>query len=107
MLIQEQKQILIMKIKVQSIGLTPHAPLEEYLEKKLNKLETFYDKIHGCQVFLKVENTGGKDNKTAEIKLEVPGDDIVVKKTSASFEESIDLCADAAKKLLIKKKELA
>ena len=101
------KKIQIMKIKVQSIGLTPHAPLEEYLEKKLNKLETFYDKIHGCQVFLKVENTGGKDNKTAEIKLEVPGDDIVVKKTSASFEESIDLCADAAKKLLIKKKELA
>ncbi len=96
-----------MKIKVQSIGLTPHAPLEEYLDKKLNKLETFYDKILGCQVFLKVENTGDKSNKTAEIKLEVPGDNIVVKKTSASFEESIDLCADAAKKLLIKKKELA
>ncbi|WP_234111037.1 MULTISPECIES: HPF/RaiA family ribosome-associated protein [Chryseobacterium] len=96
-----------MKIKVQSIGLTPHAPLEEYLEKKLSKLETFYDKIHGIQVFLKVENSTDKENKTAEIKLEVPGDDIVVKKTSASFEESIDLCADTAKKLLIKKKELA
>lgn len=96
-----------MKIKVQSIGLTPHAPLEEYLEKKINKLETFYDKIHGCQVFLKVENSSEKDNKTTEVKLEVPGDDIVVKKTSSSFEESIDLCVDTAKKLLIKKKELA
>ena len=96
-----------MKIKVQSIGFSLFLPLEEYLEKKLNKLETFYDKIHGCQVFLKVENGGGKENKTAEIKLEVPGDDIVVKKTSSSFEESIDLCADASKKLLIKKKELA
>ncbi|ROI09300.1 ribosome-associated translation inhibitor RaiA [Chryseobacterium sp. H3056] len=96
-----------MKINVQSIGLTPHAPLEEYLDKKLNKLETFYDKIHGCQVFLKVENTGEKANKTAEIKLEVPGDDIMVKKTTTTFEESIDLCAEAAKKLLIKKKELA
>jgi len=39
--------------------------------------------------------------------LAVPGDDIVVKKTSASFEESLDLCVDTAKKLLIKKKELA
>ncbi|KIA82818.1 RNA polymerase subunit sigma-54 [Kaistella solincola] len=96
-----------MKINVQSIGLTPHAPLEEYLDKKLNKLETFYDKIHGCTVFLKVENTGEKANKTAEIKLEVPGDDIMVKKTTTTFEESIDLCAEAAKKLLIKKKELA
>ena len=89
------------------MGLTPHAPLEEYLEKRLGKLETFYDKIHGVQVFLKVENNNEKENKTAEIKLEVPGDDIVVKKTSASFEESIDLCAETAKKLLIKKKELA
>ena len=96
-----------MKIKVQSMGLTPHAPLEDYLEKKLSKLETFYDKIHGAQVFLKVENSADKENKTAEIKLEVPGDDIVVKKTSASFEESIDLCVETAKKLLIKKKELA
>jgi len=95
-----------MKITVQSIGLTPHAPLEEYMEKKLNKLETFYDKIHGCQVFLKVENSTDKENKTAEIILDIPGDDIVVKKTSSSFEESIDLCAEAAKKLLIKKKEL-
>ncbi|MBN9312057.1 MAG: RNA polymerase subunit sigma-54 [Chryseobacterium sp. 39-10] len=96
-----------MKIKVQSMGLTPHAPLEEYLEKKLSKLETFYDKIHGCQVYLKVENTADKENKTAEIKLEVPGDDIVVKKTTASFEESVDLCVETAKKLLIKKKEMA
>jgi len=96
-----------MKITVQALGVTPHAPLEEYLQKKLNKLETFYDKIHGCQVFLKVENTTDKENKTAEIILAVPGDHIVVKKTCASFEESIDLCAETAKKLLIKKKEMA
>lgn len=96
-----------MKITVQSIGLTPHAPLEEYLEKKLSKLDTFYDKIHGCQVFLKVENSTDKENKTAEVILDIPGDDIVVKKTTSSFEESIDLCAEAAKKLLIKKKELS
>jgi len=96
-----------MKITVQSIGLTPHAPLEDYLNKKISKLDTFYDKIIECQVFLKVENSSAKENKTAEIKLVVPGDDIVVKKTSASFEESLDQCADAAKKLLIKKKETA
>lgn len=96
-----------MKITVQSLGLTPHEPLEEFLNKKIGKLDTFYDKILECQVVLRVENTSSKDNKTAEIKLVVPGDDIVVKKTAASFEESLDLCADTAKKLLIKKKEMA
>ena len=55
----------------------------------------------------KIENASEKSNKTSEIILVVPGDDIVVKKTAASFEESLDLCADAAKKLLIKKKEMA
>ena len=94
-----------MKITVHSIGLTPHEPLQEFLEKKLNKLDTFYDKIQTCEVFLKVENSNSKENKTAEIILNIPGDDIVVKKTAASFEESIDLCVDVAKKLLIKKKE--
>jgi len=96
-----------MKITVQSIGLTPHEPLEEHLNKKVSKLDTFYDKIQECQVHLKVENTNTKDNKTAEIRLVVPGDDIVVKKTTDSFEESLDQCVDAAKKLLIKKKEMA
>jgi len=90
-----------MKITVHSIGLTPHEPLQEFLEKKLNKLDTFYDKIQACEVFLKVENSNSKENKTAEIILNIPGDDIVVKKTAASFEESIDLCVDVAKKLLI------
>lgn len=96
-----------MKITVQSIGLTPHAPLEAHINKKVNKLETFYDRIQDCKVFLKVENNSDKTNKTAEIILAVPGDDIVVKKTTTTFEESLDLCVDAAKKLLIKKKEMA
>ncbi len=96
-----------MKITVQAMGLTPHQPLEEYIDKKLGKLDTFYDKIIECKIYLKVENKSDRENKTAEVILVVPGDDIVVKKTSASFEESLDLCADACKKLLIKKKETA
>ncbi len=96
-----------MKISVQAIGLTPHEPLELHIEKKVSKLDTFYDKILECKVLLRVENHTEKANKTVEIKLMVPGDDIVVKKVSPSFEESLDLCVDTAKKLLIKKKETA
>lgn len=96
-----------MKISVQAIGLTPHEPLELHIEKKVSKLDTFYDKIIECKVLLKVENNSDKANKLAEIILVVPGDDIVVKKVCTSFEESLDLCVDTAKKLLIKKKELA
>ena len=96
-----------MKISVQAMGLTPHAPLEEHIEKKVSKLETFYDKILEAKISLKVENASEKENKTTELRLVIPGDDIVVKKTAASFEESLDTCVDTAKKLLIKKKETA
>ncbi|MCC2589764.1 ribosome hibernation-promoting factor, HPF/YfiA family [Chryseobacterium sp. MFBS3-17] len=96
-----------MKISVQSMGLTPHAPLEEHIEKKLNKLENYYDRIVEAKVFLKAENKTEKDNKTVEIILAVPGEDIVVKKTSTTFEQSLDQCVEVAKKLLIKKKETA
>lgn len=94
-----------MKITVQSMGMTPHEPLEEFLNKKVSKLSTFYDKIIECQVYLKVENSSDKENKFSEIRLVIPGDDIVVKKLGKSFEESIDACVDTAKRLLIKKKE--
>ncbi|MNK54124.1 ribosome hibernation promoting factor HPF [compost metagenome] len=96
-----------MKITIQTAGVTPHEPLKERIEKKLEKLETFYDKIVEATVYLKVENTTEKLNKTTELVIKVPGDDIVVKKTSATFEESLDESVDTAKKLLIKKKELA
>lgn len=94
-----------MKITVQSTGVTPHAPLEEYLEKKVSKLSTFYDKLMECKVHLKVENVPSKENKTVELKLIIPGDELVVKKTAATFEEGLDIGVDTAKKLLIKKKE--
>ena len=96
-----------MKITIQTVGVTPHEPLKERIEKKLAKLETFYDKIVETTVFLKVENATEKSNKTTELIIKVPGDDIVVKKTCATFEESLDEAVDTAKKLLIKKKELA
>ena len=74
-----------MKITIQTAGVTPHEPLKERIEKKLAKLETFYDKIVETTVYLKVENASEKSNKTIELLIKVPGDDIVVKKTSASF----------------------
>ena len=96
-----------MKITIQTVGVTPHEPLKERIEKKLSKLETFYDKIVEAAVYLKVENTSDKNNKTIELVVKIPGNDIVVKKTGASFEESLYESVDTAKKLLIKKKELA
>ena len=94
-----------MTINVQAVNFNAKPGLDEYLDKKLAKLETLTDKIISAQVFLKLDNTSDKVNKIVEIKLEVPGDDIVVKKTGQSFEECIDLSVDTLKKLIVRKKE--
>jgi len=94
-----------MTIHVQAVNFNAKSGLEEYLYKKLSKLDTLSDKIISAHVFLKLENTGEKNNKSVDIKLEVPGDDIVVKKSGQSFEECIDLSVDTLKKLIIRMKE--
>ncbi|WP_282629817.1 ribosome hibernation-promoting factor, HPF/YfiA family [Empedobacter sedimenti] len=94
-----------MTINFQAVNFNTKPGLEEYLEKKLEKLETLSDKIIAANVSFKLENTSEKNNKTVDIKLEVPGDDIVVSKTGQSFEECIDLSVDTLKKLIIRKKE--
>ncbi|HUH34683.1 MAG TPA: ribosome-associated translation inhibitor RaiA [Moheibacter sp.] len=94
-----------MTIKFQTVNFNAKPGLEEYVEKKLSKLEQYYDKIMAAQVSMRVENVSEKENKFVDILLEVPGDDIVVKKSGQSFEECIDLSVDTLKKLVIRKKE--
>ena len=94
-----------MKVNVQSVNFNVDKKLVDFIELKLNKLEHFYDKIVYADVFLKVQNTSGKDNKITEVLLSVPGDDIMVKKTCKKFEICIDECASSLQRQLIKRKE--
>ncbi|HLV23845.1 MAG TPA: ribosome-associated translation inhibitor RaiA [Moheibacter sp.] len=94
-----------MTINLQTVNFNAKAGLEEYVERKLSKLDQYYDKIIASQVYLRVENVSEKENKFVEVRLEVPGDDIIVKKQGQSFEECIDLSVDTLKKLIIRKKE--
>ncbi|MGB0871056.1 MAG: ribosome hibernation-promoting factor, HPF/YfiA family [Flavobacteriales bacterium] len=94
-----------MQITVQSDGFTVDQKLVEFIETKLNKLETFYDQIVDATVYLIVESAKDKENKLVEVKINVPGNNFVVKKQSKSFEESADLCAEALRRVLIKHKE--
>lgn len=94
-----------MKVYMQAIGFSAGESLESYLNEKLGKLDMFYDQIVAANVFLKLDNNNSKDNKIVEIKLEVPGEDIMVTKHGEAFPEAIDLAADTLKRLVIKKKE--
>ncbi|PHS54712.1 MAG: ribosomal subunit interface protein [Lutibacter sp.] len=94
-----------MKVHVQSVNFNADAGLIEFVENKLNSLERYYDKIVDSEVFLKVQQTSEKENKIVDIKLNIPGNDFVVKKQCKTFEEGVMLATDSLKRQLTKKKE--
>ncbi len=95
-----------MEIKVQSIHFDADVKLLEFIQKKVSKLETFYDRIINAQVILRLENNGGRvQDKIAEIILSVPGSTLLSKESCKSFEEAIDMGTDSLKRQLLKHKE--
>ncbi|HBF88428.1 MAG TPA: ribosome-associated translation inhibitor RaiA [Bacteroidales bacterium] len=94
-----------MNIKINSVKFDADKKLEDFIEGRVTKLNKIYDDIVGVEIFLKLDNNSSLDNKISEIKVEVPGNDIFVKKQSKSFEESTDLAVEALKRQLKKHKE--
>ncbi len=94
-----------MKVNAQSVNFNADGELIDFIQNRLNKLDTFYDKVISSDVYLKVENTSEKENKVVEIKLNVPKDKFIVKKQCRSFEEAIDSACNSLERKLIKRKE--
>ncbi|ABG60635.1 ribosome hibernation-promoting factor, HPF/YfiA family [Cytophaga hutchinsonii] len=94
-----------MKLQVQSIHFDADVKLLDFLQKKLDKLETFNDSIIDGEVFLKLDTNDSKGNKVVNIKLNLPGNSIVVKEQRSTFEEAIDVSYDILKNQLSKLKE--
>jgi putative sigma-54 modulation protein len=93
-----------MEITIQSIHFDATAKLEAFIEKKVSKLEHFYDGIPTAEVVLKVVKPETIQNKNASIKLKIKHGDLFADKTNDSFEGAIDDCVEALSKQLSKYK---
>jgi putative sigma-54 modulation protein len=94
-----------MKVNINAVNFDIDRKLVEFVQEKAKKLEKYYDKIVDCDVYLKVENTSDKENKIVEMKLGVPGDDLIVKKQCKTFEEAVELSRESLERQVLKKKE--
>jgi putative sigma-54 modulation protein len=94
-----------MKVNTQSVNFNADRKLIGFIQKRMDKLDMFYDKVIQADVFLKVENTSGKENKVFEVKVNVPGDSFIVKKQCKTFEEGADMAASSLERQLKKRKE--
>ena len=94
-----------MRVQFQSVNFKADKKLVDYVQDRMDKLENYYDHIIEGEVFLKVDNTNSRQNKIVEMKVCVPGNDIMVKKESNSFESATDNATDVMRRQLTKRKE--
>ncbi|RYY07827.1 MAG: ribosome-associated translation inhibitor RaiA [Sphingobacteriaceae bacterium] len=94
-----------MKITVQAIHFTADSKLVDFIQKKANKLDQFFDQIISAEVYLKLEKVEDEANKIAEIKLLIPGNQLFAKEKCKTFEEATDLAIESLRKQLEKHKQ--
>ena len=95
-----------MNIHVNAIHFTADQKLIDFVNKKTSKLDTYFDGIISAEVILKILKPEAANNKVAEVKLSIPGNDyLFAKKQADTFEEAIDLSVDALRKQISKFKE--
>lgn len=92
-----------MKLKVQSIHFDADAKLLDFVQRKVDKLEKYFDRMVDGEVFLKLNNEG-IDNKTVEIKLNMPGKQLYAMEKSRTFEAATELTTEALRNQLKKLK---
>jgi len=95
-----------MNIQLTTVHFTADQKLVDFVNKKVPKLDTYFDGIIGAEVILKVVKPETANNKVAEVKLSIPGTDyLFAEKQADSFEEAIDLAIEAVRKQLTKFKD--
>ena len=105
-LIQERKEKeVFMEVRIQAIHFDASEKLQDFIQKKVAKLEKFCDDIKKVEVSLKVVKPETAMNKEAGIKVLALNSEFFAEKVSDTFEESVDVCVDALSKQLIKAKE--
>jgi putative sigma-54 modulation protein len=96
-----------MKLTVNAVHFNADESLVDFIQRKLNKLDQFYDRITDGEVFLRLEK-GDKSKiqkKLVEVKLNVPGTSIFVKEKGDSFEEATDLAVGVLTRQVKKHKQ--
>ena len=95
-----------MNVNIQTVRFNADAKLVDYVNRKLQKLNTFHDRIVKIDVYLKLDNVVHTiKDKIAEIRVQVPRCQFFVKASSKSFEESFDSALESLVTQIKRKKE--
>ncbi|MEO6730006.1 MAG: ribosome-associated translation inhibitor RaiA [Ferruginibacter sp.] len=93
-----------MKTTIQSLGFTASEALIAFVNEKTAKLSLHLENILTSEVCLSTEKSATNENKVCDIRLVIPGNDLLAKAQCKTFEEAIVQAADALLKQIEKHK---
>jgi putative sigma-54 modulation protein len=96
-----------MRLKINAVHFTADQSLLDFIQAKLNKLDTFHDRIVGGEVFLRLDGADSNrvKQKVVEVRLMLPGKELFVKEQDKSFESATDRLLDVLKDKLVRCKQ--
>ncbi len=94
----------IMNIVIQSVHFDASAQLQEFIQKKVAKLDKISDKIVNGEITLRVIKPEAANNKEAAMKINIKNGELFASKVADTFEEAVALCTEALEKQLLKAK---
>ena len=93
-----------MKVTINSVHFKADSKLEDFITNKVEKLCGKMDDVQGVEVNLKLDNTDTPENKIADIRIMLKGNDLYSSKQCKTFEEAVDKAIDALKNQVEKHK---
>lgn len=79
-----------MDIRIKAIHFDVNERLQDFIVKKVTKLERFVSEIGKVEVSLKVVKPEAAMNKQVDIRMSVPGKELFASETCDTFEEAVD-----------------
>ncbi|MCE2708670.1 MAG: ribosome hibernation-promoting factor, HPF/YfiA family [Bacteroidota bacterium] len=94
-----------MKLQMHSIHFVADQKLIDFIQKKADKLDTFYDRIIDGEVFMRLDKNEKNQNKLVEIMLNLPGKQLFAKHQDDTFEAAADEALEGLRSQLQKYKD--
>ena len=104
-LIVQLLNAVTMDVNIKAIKFDATDKLQEFIQKKVSKLDKYCNDIRKVEVSLKVVKPETAMNKQASLTVTLPGTELFAEKICDTFEEGVDLCVDILQRQLEKYKE--
>ena len=93
-----------MNIKIKTLGFSAKQELTKFVNEKVEKFAHLYDKIISCDVSFNLDKSDTNDNIVCDIRLVIPGNDLIATAQRKTFEEATAQAVEALERQIEKRK---